>query len=286
MRLSNAATLFFGIFTLLVFTLTATQSAVAEHMYATGRTNVADSDTALLEVTPSPFSVSTASTVIGGVRLSGIDFQPGTNTLYASSGNGGTDAKSLFTVDIGTGVATLVGPTGVTGGAGTITDLAFGLGGTLYGTNYNSLYSIDLGTGAATAVGSSGFGFGNIESLAVDPTSGILYGMTWNNVELYTIDTLSGAATSVGVFADLDAALPGVAIAGFGIDYTGKFFVSAGSQNGQIFSLDVPTLTETLVGDAFSGSVSDIAFLVPEPTSIALVLLAMGSVLGLRRRNS
>ncbi len=261
-----------AICTLFVLALTTTQNAVASHMYATGRSN-GNSDTALLEVTPSPFSVSTVSTV-SGVRLNGIDFQPGTNTLYGSSGGQGTNPSSLFTVDLGTGATTLRGPTGVTSGNGLITDLAFGLGGILYGTDYETLFSIDLASGAATAATNS-FGFGNIESIAVDPTSGILCGITWNNVELYRIDTGSGLATSLGVFAGLDAAVPGVGVTGFGIDYAGTFFVSTGSQDGQIFSLDVPTLTETLVGDAFAGSVSDIAFLVPEPASIGLALLGL-----------
>ena len=65
----------------------------------------------------------------------------------------------------------------------------------------SSLYSIDPGTGAATAIGSIGSA---VTGLAVDPTSGTLYGVT-ADVEragtprqLLTINPATGAGTVVG----------------------------------------------------------------------------------------
>jgi len=272
MRSKN--TLFIAVVAMFVCAVMTAQSAVAAHMYVLAREGgtpggAADGDTVLRQVTPVPFSVTSVGNAVGE-RLSGLDFQPGTNTLYASSGSGGTNPRSLFTVDTGTGAATLVGATGQT-----IYEIAFNrTSGALYGNSYDDLYSINVGTGAATIIGS--FGFGNIESIAVDPTSGTLYGLTWDNAELYTIDPGTGAATSVGVFAGLDAAEAGRGISGLGIDYSGNFFATIGSNGGNVYALDTSDFSATFLGDAsLDRSVTDVAFLVPEPTGIALALLGL-----------
>ncbi len=277
MRLSNVAKLFIAIPMLLVLVLTATQNVVAntDTLFVMGRIPNS-SDTTLLSGTIAPFSVTPVGTDAG--RFSGIDFEPGTGTFFASSGDGGPNAKSLFTIDTGTGAATLVGPFGIGPSDPPIADLAFGTDGTLYGAGFTDLYEINTGTGMATVVGSfvpGGFSFPDgIEALAVDPTTGILYGMEWRNSGLYTIDTSSGAATLIGTFTDFST--PSLLVpAGMGIDSTGNFFVSIGGGIGDIYSLDLDTFTSTLVGNAFNGSVTDIAFLIPEPTGIALALLGL-----------
>jgi len=282
MRLSNVAKLFIAIPMLLVLVLTATQNVIAntDTLFVMGRIS-GSPDTTLFSGTIAPFSVTPVGTDAG--RFSGIDFEPGTGTLFASSGNGGTNAKSLFTVDTETGAATLVGPFGIDPADPPIADLAFGTDGTLYGTGFTDLYEINTETGTATSVGSFVPGFfsfpDGIEALAVDPTTGILYGMEWRDAGLYTIDTSSGAATLIGTFTDIGTD-PLSTPVGMGIDSTGNFFVSTGGGigngiGGDIYSLDIDTFTSTLVGKAFDGSVTDIAFLVPEPTGIALALLGL-----------
>ncbi len=152
-------------------------------VFATGPTHV-------LGIETSPFSVSTIGTVVGEM-LSGLDLQPGTGQLFASSGQNGANPGHLFTVNSNTGAATLVGaieilginaPVGVPG-------LAFDQGGTLYGGTTSPspgappmLITIDPVTGAGTVVGSYGFSGGRViqglDGIAIDPTSGTLYGIS------------------------------------------------------------------------------------------------------------
>ena len=126
-------------------------------VFATGPTYV-------LGIETSPFSVSTIGTVVGEM-LSGLDLQPGTGQLLASSGQNGANPGHLFTVNSNTGAATLVGaieilginaPVGVPG-------RAFDQDGTLYGGTTSPspgappmLITIDPVTGAGTVVGSYG----------------------------------------------------------------------------------------------------------------------------------
>ncbi|MGB5873686.1 MAG: choice-of-anchor D domain-containing protein [Bacteroidota bacterium] len=98
-----------------------------------------------------------ASTLIGspGVAVRGLAFDPTDNTLWASVG--GED--SIFTIDVSTGSATLVGKTGLGGGT---PDLCFDRLGNLYaskggGDGPNNLISIDKSTGAGSVIGPIGF---------------------------------------------------------------------------------------------------------------------------------
>lgn len=247
----------------LIVTAAATpRDAAAQQMYAMGR---AGDTSTLLAVTPSPFSVTVVgSTGLG--RLAGLEFQPGTNTLFAGSGGNGPNPGSFFTVDPGTGAATLIGSTGL----GAVVDLAIDNGGTIFGSNFASLYTINPNTGAGTAVGPINTA---IEGLAVDPTTDVLYGLTYNNGELFSLDKLTGAGTLVTTFG------PPVGAGhnqwnGFGIDGAGVFYGSVGGAGGEIFALDPSTSSIAMLGDAFTSAVSDIAFsreVVPEPASIVLL---------------
>lgn len=76
----------------------------------------------------------------------------------------------------------------------------------------SSLYRIDSTTGAGTLVGDIGF---TLNSIAFDPTTGILYGSTtgWNEGYngLITIDSSTGAGTAVGTGVGLRNALRSLA---------------------------------------------------------------------------
>lgn len=97
--------------------------------------------------------------------ISGLAYDPVSGIMYGvvggnpGAGDGGSGGGDLVTVDLASGAATSVGPTGLTAVGG----LAFAPNGTLYGGTAsnsmtpNSLFTIDPATGAATFVGSVGF---------------------------------------------------------------------------------------------------------------------------------
>jgi hypothetical protein len=128
--------------------------------------------------------------------------------LYGVATIGG---PNLYSINIATGQATLVGANGVststTGGG-----LAIG-GGTFYGTPTSSRFgTYNSGTGAFTNIANptkpAGGGYG---ALDFDPTSGALYGLNVGSgspppTHLVTIDTATGAVSDLGVSVNsLDA---------------------------------------------------------------------------------
>jgi len=264
-----------AVFALLAIALATTQGMAGSMMssdtlFATGRTGA---DTELLVGTVNPLSVASVGTNTG--QLSGLAFGSD-GTLYASSGSN-NGVNRLLTVDTGTGIATDVGP--FINGARTMLDLTFG-NGTLYGSDRISLFAINTGTGEATAVGGFVNGSNDIESIAYDSTTNTLYGVHRNDNNLYSISTLTGEATSLGIITGLSGRASGL-----GVDSEGHLYASIGGGSGEIFSIDTTTFAATLVGDAHGGSVSDIAFLpIPEPTSLALVLLGLTGCSRIRRK--
>lgn len=250
-------------------------------------------DTTILQIETEPFS-STPIGLAGVPSLSGLDFQPGTGVLFASAGGG--SAGNLYTVNIATGAATLVGATGFP----KVPGLVFDVNGTLYGSadvtgNNNAsdgLIEIDPVTGAGTLIGVYGSigpdTIGGVDSLAIHPITGVLYGMGGFHDSLgnftggdsvFQIDRQTGAATQIellGASANM--------VTGLSFDPTGRLFSSNGAGDGQIGEIDLDIPSFTILGDAADGSVSDIAVL-PEPAgAAAAALLALGTLVGLRRR--
>ncbi len=308
MRLGNTSRLFIAFSAMLVSVFMTAQDAdaISDKLFALGREPGGNSGTSLIDVTPSaPF----APTVIGmtaDAYFSGLAFEPGTGTLYVSSGSNGTangtaNGANLFTMDPSTGVPTLVDP-GAAGFGTIIQDLAFDAAGVLYGNDNDQLYTIDLTTGVATAT--SGLFHGgtlvdiSMNTIAVDPTTDTLYGVSWDDLELFTIDTTTGAATSLGLLSGLDAAIDFTDPSGLAFDSTGALYVSTGSQVGDIYALDITDLTvATLVGNVGDtlvanggtdiSSVSGLAFApVPEPSALALLILGAIGLGALRTRKS
>jgi hypothetical protein len=86
--------------------------------------------------------------------ISGLAWDGAAGLMYGIAG--GPAPANLYTIDLGTGAATLVGSTGFQAGS-----LEFGPDGALYGggtgTSSGSLFRIDPATGASTLVGATGF---------------------------------------------------------------------------------------------------------------------------------
>jgi hypothetical protein len=251
-------------------------------------------DTDVLSIQTEPFSSSfLASTQVSG--LSGLDVQPGTGLLFASSGGG--DGGRLFTVDPATGGATLIGDPP---GFDRLPGLAFDLDGTLFasagGNVAGALIILDPNTGLGVSVGSfAADGLTVIDGLAVHPVTGELFGIGLvcedafcNGVftsELFTVDKTTGLATSLGVLVDAQTGAPlPCCPAGLAFDGEGTLFASTGFgvgdpiSAGRILSIDpsAPSPAYSVLGDTGSHSISDIV--VPEPSRLWLGLAALGAI--------
>jgi hypothetical protein len=107
-----------------------------------------------------PF-INLATTFVGSTfvdgPITGLAFHEPSLTMYGIGDPFGLpDVSNLYTIDLNSGLATLVGPTGIEAGS-----LEFGRDGVLYaggiGADSGNLYRIDLDTGAATLIGATGF---------------------------------------------------------------------------------------------------------------------------------
>lgn len=194
-----------------------------------------------------------AVTYVGnaGVALTDIAFDRG-GTLW------GIGFNNLFKVNTATGVATLVGPTGIPQGNA----LVFSTTGVLYASSATTplLYTVNTTTGAATSIGSTGFssagdlafnagalylsdtgnylvkislgptpsgvevgpiGFNNVYGLATGD-DGVLYGVA--GTQIFVVDTDSGRGRLKS-------------------DYAGHGLIGANGTSFVIESIPEPTLT-------------------------------------------
>jgi hypothetical protein len=146
-----------------------------------------------------------ASTLIGtntGADLNSFDIGPN-GTAYATQGgiSPSTPGNSFYTLNLGTGVATLVSAGNTYNSAG---DLDF-IGGTLYltsltgipfGSTSDHLFTVNPATGAGTDLGS--IGFSSVFGLAYQQSNNTLYGIanpTATSAEVITIDPATGAGS-------------------------------------------------------------------------------------------
>jgi hypothetical protein len=125
---------------------------------------------------------------------------PTSGVVYAGSTNVST--SSLFTMDVTTGAATLIGP--ITNCPGLI-GLAIDGNGDLWGYDIvgDVLLSIDKTTGAGTIVGSIGFDANFGQGMGWHPATDTLYMAAFNGgtfqAELRSVDRATGNTTLVGV---------------------------------------------------------------------------------------
>jgi hypothetical protein len=202
-----------------------------------------------------------------------LAWNPNTSTLYMIDGRG---AQGLYTVNVTTGAATLVGTHG-------ITDL-FGLAyntqnNTLYATGFNNttLYSLNPTTGAATAIGSTGVRIG---ALAFNSQLNVLVGVNDGTGDIYQLNLTTGASTLL--------AQPGYTNnSGATYDSVLNRLFDIGV-DGYLYSYDIANgyTRSTLLSSA--GTFDGLAYIgaIPEPASAALVVSSLVLVGGLARSRS
>lgn len=150
----------------------------------------------------------------------------------------------LYSVDLTTHTATLIGSAGLIYGqpTGNIEGLTFSPAGTLYAVNdgaIKTLLSIDKNTGLATAVGTLNLGTSNQLDLALAFTCDGKLWMSAGTGQFWSVDPATANVTALGNL--------GVKITG--LTARGSVLYGAGSQgNNNLYSIDPVKTTATLVG--------------------------------------
>jgi len=150
----------------------------------------------------------------------------------------------LYTLQAGTASVTRVGDLGITDPiTGMTWDRAHGV---MYGVSIDSslnsgFYRVDLPSGHATLIGPTGIS--RAGGLAVSPTSGIMYGVSYDG-QVFRVDPTTGVGTPIGPASGVNLegltfAPDGRAIAGVGI-----------ASGGGLFTIDLQTGAQTRL---FSG---------------------------------
>ena len=196
----------------------------------------------------------------------GLAWDNSTSTMYMVDGRG---ARSLYTVDIGTGAATLVGGHGIQDLFGLAFDTA---NNELYGEDFRNgtLVSLDTSNGSATTIGTGGIRIGG---LAYNSRDDDLIGVSDGAGDLYSIDRSNGAQTLLldGPFTNNSGlAYDPERHVLWDIDWSGNLI---------FFDIDNGYARNDVLSDL--GAHDGMAF-VPEPTS--LLLIGLGALCALRRR--
>ncbi len=182
-----------------VFWLGASDGDDTSTFFATGL------DGSLYRVDPDAQSYAAVGSY-GGPTIRDLAYDANAGVLY------GADYLNLYRIDAVTGLATLIGPFGI---SGEMWGLAYDPAqGQVLGVSEldcytdNALYSIDLTTGAATLLGNTGV---RLTDLWFDPVESVLYGCAdiMESGKVYRINPLDGGCTLIGT---TDANLCGLGV--------------------------------------------------------------------------
>lgn len=218
--------------------------------------------------------------------ITGLAFNPLTGVLFGSTGNAGAVDAMLVTINPATALVTPIGifnagPTNSGGSPATMADLAFDSAGNLYGVGSiggPQLYSINILTGQATVIGGTGLTSTSGGGLAISSGS-IFYG-TPTASRFGTYNSGTGAYLNIA-----NPAKPAGGGAYGALDFDGNTLyglnVGPGSPPPTALVTISPAGVVTSIGLSIN-SLDAIAFQVPEPGSIALLVLA-GSMAFIRR---
>lgn len=197
-----------------------------------------------------------------GLRgCSGLAFHPVTSTLYAVGFASSEFNRSLWTVDIATGAATLVGPTGHF----SLTDLAFRSDGQLFTYHRDATAAGTLSTTTATVALLDVTGFSQSgNGIAFDTSDTLLWA---GDATLTSIDQTIGAGTTVAplLFPPVPCVFP--RINSLDVDRDGTLFgivnCSFGSDAANyLATIAVPSGTVSAIAPAIPG-LDGIAFAPP-----------------------
>jgi len=136
----------------------------------------------------------------GADQPNGIAYNAANGMYYLAAGSLSPVSDNIYTVDVNTGVATLVGGTGT---AGLQIDLGITQAGVCYSYDLvnNNGYTINLSTGAATLLGPLGYDPNYGQGMSIDNETGVVYLSAFNNGtvtgQLRTMNTTTGNTTLI-----------------------------------------------------------------------------------------
>lgn len=243
-----------------------------------GRLIAIDSSRALYDIdvnTGAKTQFATASANAG--TTGGLAYDEDTGTVWLTS----TSLDQLFTLDLVTGNATLVGDYGSN-------VVMHGLEwdsstNTLYGASStpNTFYKIDINTGFATAIG--GMGLNSFWNLGYDSDTDTLYGTHSGTTDsFYRIDRTTGTPTLIGVLGGVPASTnPN----GLAYDRDNGIMYMIDNTTDFLYKIDVTTGAATAIGSTGTGNLLGLLYIpkIPAPGAVALLGLA---ALPLRRRRA
>ena len=210
-----------------------------------------DSNRALSEVNPATGAKTPIGTVTANAGTTAGLAVGASNIVWVTS----TTLDSLFTVDLATGTATLVGAYGDP--AVVMHGLEYvGATDTLYGlsSHNNGLYNINKTTGVATLIGTSGLT--SFTNLGWNSVTGVMYATNSGTDSLYTINLATGAATLVGALGSGVANPNGLA---FDPD-TGVLYM-VDNNTDTFYTVSMATGAATPIGPMGAGNLLGLAYI-------------------------
>jgi len=136
----------------------------------------------------------------GADQPNGIAYNAANGMYYLAAGSLSPVSDNIYTVDVNTGVATLVGGTGT---AGLQIDLGITQAGVCYSYDLvnNNGYTINLSTGAATLLGPLGYDPNYGQGMSIDNETGTVYLSAFDNGtttgQLRTMNVTTGNTTLI-----------------------------------------------------------------------------------------
>lgn len=160
---------------------------------------------------------------------------PMPDTIYAQT----TGSSKLYTIDVITGTATLIGTTS----GPSLTDIAF-WGPSLYGISFYTLYRINPISGERTTIGS--LGASGVNALAVSPITGKMYAASTSGTFM-VVNPATGHSTQIGTYGTGKTSSGDLAFDNNGTLYATVNLSAASTDALAIINLE--TGAATIIGD-------------------------------------